>query len=286
MNYQDIKSQIEKKQTLLCVGLDPDMDRIPKHLLDLEDPIFEFCKQIVDATHDYAIAFKPNTAFFEVHGYKGWQSLEKIANYIKENYPDLFLIADAKRGDIFNSSKMYAKAFFETMPFDAVTINPYLGKDVVMPFLEYDDKWVILLGISSNPSAYDLQLIQELETREYIFEKIFKYGSWWGTENNIMYVVGATMAYKLQQVRHLSPKNFLLIPGIGAQGGSLDDVCRFGLTKDFGLIINSSREIIYAGSDENFAQASRQKALEFNEKVGKILEANKKTKGRTRGRRR
>lgn len=280
MNYQEIKQQIDKKGTLLCVGLDPDIEMMPKHLLNNEDPLFDFCKEIVDATHDLAIAFKPNTAFFEVHGHKGWQSLEKISKYIKDTYPELFLIADAKRGDIFHSSKMYARTFFETLPFDSITVNPYLGKDVVMPFLEFEDKWVILLGLSSNPSAYDLQLIQELETREYIFEKIFKYGSWWGTENNTMYVVGATMAYKLQQVRHLAPKNFLLIPGVGAQGGSLEDVCRFGLTEDYGLIINSSRGIIYADDSEKFAEAARQAAIDFKEKVGKLLEANKKTRGR------
>ncbi|MBN2892001.1 MAG: orotidine-5'-phosphate decarboxylase [Bacteroidales bacterium] len=285
MNYQELKTQIDIKETLLCVGLDPDIEKIPKHILENEDPLFEFCKQIVDATHDLAISFKPNTAFFEVHGHKGWLSLEKISNYIKEKYPEIFLIADAKRGDIFHSSKMYAKTFFETLPFDAVTINPFLGKDVVMPFLEFKGKWIILLGLSSNPSAYDLQLIQELETREYIFEKIFKYGSWWGTENNTMFVVGATMAYKLQQIRHLAPKNFLLIPGIGAQGGSLEDVCRFGLTEDYGLIINSSRAIIYADDTEKFAEVARQKALEFKEEVKIILAANKKTKGRTRGRR-
>lgn len=280
MNFAQIKEQIEEKQTFLCVGLDPDLEKIPKHLLKTEDPIFEFCKQIVDATHDLAIAFKPNTAFFEAYGHKGWLSLEKIANYIKENYPKLFLIADAKRGDIFNSSKMYAKAFFETMPFDAITINPLLGRDVVSPFLEYKDKWIILLGLSSNPSAYDLQLIQELETREYIFEKILKYGRWWGSENNIMYVVGATMAYKLQQIRHLVPENFLLIPGVGTQGGDLDDVCRFGMTENYGLIINSSRAIIYADDSENFATFARQKAQDFKDEVVKILEEYKKKKSK------
>jgi len=282
MKFQDIKAQIDIKETLLCVGLDPDMEKIPQHLLMNEDPMFEFCKQIVDATHDLAIAFKVNTAFFEAYGHKGWLSMEKVAKYIKDNYPDLFLIADAKRGDIFNSSKMYAKAFFETMPFDAVTINPFLGKDVVMPFLEYKDKWAILLGLSSNPSAYDLQLIQELETREYIFEKIFKYGRWWGTENNVMYVVGATMAYKLQQIRHLVPNSFLLIPGIGAQGGSLEEVCRFGLTENYGLIINSSRAIIFADSTADFAKVARQKAEEFKEQVVMILDQNKKTKDKKR----
>lgn len=282
MNFQDIKAQIDKKETLLCIGLDPDLDKMPQHLLMREEPLFDFCKEIVDATHDLAIAFKPNTAFFEAAGHKGWLALEKIANYINDNYPETFLIADAKRGDIFTSSKMYAKAFFESMPFDAVTVNPFLGKDVVMPFLEYKNKWAILLGLSSNPSAYDLQLIQEIETRDYIFEKIFKYGSWWGTENNIMFVVGATMAYKLQQIRHLAPNNFLLIPGVGAQGGSLEEVCRFGLTENYGLIINSSREIIYADNTENFAQGARKKAEEFKEKVTKILSQHKNTKNRKR----
>jgi len=283
MNFQEIKQQIDIKNTLLCVGLDPDMDKIPQHLLKAEDPIFEFCKQIVDATHDLAISFKPNTAFFEAYGHKGWLSLEKIADYIKSNYPELFLIADAKRGDIFHSSKMYARTFFESMPFDAVTINPLLGKDVVVPFLEYKGKWIILLGLSSNPSAYDLQLIQEIESREYIFEKIIKYGSWWGTENNVMYVVGGTMAYKLQQIRHIVPENFLLIPGIGAQGGSLEEVCRFGLTENYGLIINSSRQIIYADSTEKFAEAAREQANIFKQEVGKILAINKNTKDRKRG---
>lgn len=282
MNFRDIKNQIDKKKTLLCVGLDPDMNKIPKHLLMTTDPLFEFCKQIIDATHDLAIAFKLNTAFFEAYGYRGWQSLEKTAKYINTFYPELFLIADAKRGDIFNSSKMYAKAFFEQMPFDAITINPFLGKDVVMPFLEYKDKWVILLGLSSNPSAYDLQLIQEIESREYVFEKIFKYGKWWGTENNIMYVVGATMAYKLQQVRHLAPNSFLLIPGIGAQGGSLEEVCRFGLTENYGLIVNSSRAIIFADNTVDFAQASRKKAQEFKTQVESIFETSRKVKEKKR----
>ena len=284
MTYSDIKKQIEEKQTLLCIGLDPDIEKIPKHLLSSDDPIFEFCKEIVDSTHDLAISYKPNTAFFEAYGYKGWQSLEKIASYIKEKYPEIFLIADAKRGDILHTSKMYAKAFFENMPFDAITINPLLGKDVVAPFLEYEGKFVILLGLSSNPSAYDLQLIQELETREYIFEKIFKYGTWWGTENNIMYVVGATMAYKLQQIRNLVPNHFLLIPGIGAQGGSLEEVCNFGLVdNNYGLIINQSRSIIYADSTEKFADVARDKALEFKNEISKILEeAKNKRKKRTR----
>ncbi len=286
MTLKDIVKQIEKKETLLCVGLDPVLEKIPRHLYKFDDPIFEFNKRIIDATADYAIAFKPNTAFYEAYGHKGWEALEKTAKYIKDNYPDIFLIADAKRGDILHSSEMYAKAFFETMPFDAITINPYLGKDVADPFLKYEGKFVIILGLSSNPSAYDLQLIQELETREYIFEKVLKYGSWWGDENSVMYVIGAAMAYKLQQVRYWVPNHFLLIPGVGAQGGSLEDVCLFGMNQNYGLIINSSRSIIYASQNEDFDQKAKEKAIEFKNELAKILEKyskiNKKTKRRKR----
>lgn len=282
MNYLDIVEQIDKKQTLLCVGLDPQMELLPKHLLMEEDPFYTFCKEIVDATHDLSIAFKINTAFFEAYGSKGWQTMEKIAEYIKKNYPKNILMADAKRGDITHSSKMYAKAFFETMPFDAITINPLLGKDVAAPFLEYKDKWIILIGLSSNPSAYDLQFVQEIGSREYVFEKIFKYGTWWGNENNTMFVVGAVMAYKLLQIRHLAPHNFLLIPGVGAQGGSLEDVCQFGLNENYGLIINSSRAIIYADNSKDYANVARQKAQEFKDEVTKYITENKKLQGRIR----
>jgi len=282
MNYQDIINKIDKKQTLLCVGLDPQEELIPKHLKKEADPTFTFCKEIVDATADLSIAFKINTAFFEAYGSKGWQTMEKLAEYIKQKYPDIFLIADAKRGDISHSSKMYAKAFFSTLPFDAVTINPLMGKDVAMPFLEYEGKWIILIGFSSNPSAYDLQFVQEIGSREYVFEKIFKYGTWWGTENNTMFVVGAIMAYKLLQIRHLAPHNFLLIPGVGAQGGSLEDVCKFGLNENYGLIINSSRAIIFADNTTKFADVARQKAEDFKTEVQKYIQENKKLQGRLR----
>ncbi len=278
MKISDIVQQIEKKNTLLCIGLDPVIEKLPKSIQKSDDPIFEFNKRIIDATADYAIAFKPNTAFYEAYGYKGWLSLQKTAQYIKENYPEIFLIADAKRGDILHSSEMYAKAFFETMPFDAVTINPYLGKDVAEPFLKYEGKFVIILGLSSNPSAYDLQLIQELETREYVFEKVIKYGTWWGDQNNIMYVIGAAMAYKLQIIRYVVPDHFLLIPGIGAQGGSLEEVCTFGLNKNYGLIINSSRDIIYASQNDDFDIAAKNKAIEFKKQFSQIFEKINKRK--------
>ncbi len=271
MNYNHIKTQIEKKQTLLCVGLDPVLDKIPPHLHKLEDPVFEFCKQIIDATHDKAIAYKPNIAFFEVLGHRGWLTLERVVKHVRKNYPEIFLIADAKRGDIFHSSKMYAETFFKTLDFDSVTVNPFLGSDVVRPFLEYENKWVILLGLTSNPSAKDLEMLQEKESGDFIYEKIFKYGNSWGTKENTMFVVGATVADKLQEIRKLAPENFLLIPGVGAQGGSLEDVCRYGLTKDYGLIINSSRSIIYADNSENFAEAARIEAEKFQNEVKKFL---------------
>jgi orotidine-5'-phosphate decarboxylase len=271
MNAKDLKNIIKEKRTLLCVGLDTDLDKIPPHLKKTEDPIFEFNKQIIDATHDLAIAFKVNTAFYEAQGCDGWNALTKTSKYIKENYPTLLTIADAKRGDIGNTSKMYAKAFFDNMNFDAITITPYMGKDTAEPFLEYKDKWVILLALSSNPSAFDLQLIQETGSREYLFEKVIKYGQWWGNEDNIMYVVGAMMAYKLQQIRHIVPNHFLLVPGIGDQGGSLKDVCDFGLNKNYGLIINSSRSIIYADNSEKFAERAREEAKKLQTQMDVLL---------------
>jgi len=271
MNSKELKNLIKEKRTLLCVGLDTDINLIPEHLKKEENPIFEFNKQIIDATHQYAIAFKANTAFYEACGVKGWEALEKTSKYIKQNYPDILTIADAKRGDIGNTSKMYAKAFFDDMNFDAITITPYMGKDTAEPFLEYKDKWVILLALSSNPSAFDLQLIQETGSREYVFEKVIKYGQWWGTEDNIMYVVGAMMAYKLQQIRHIVPDHFLLVPGIGSQGGNLKDVCDFGLNKNYGLIINASRSIIYADNTENFAQRAREEAEKLQQQMDVIL---------------
>ena len=283
MKYSELVQHIKEKKSLLCIGLDSDFDKIPEHLKKYEDPIFEFNKQIIDATHEYAIAYKPNTAFYEALGYKGWRSLERTADYLNEQYPDHLTIADAKRGDIGNTSKKYAEAFFDRMDFDAITINPYLGKDAADPFLEYEDKWVILLGLSSNPSAYDLQLIQEIESRDYIFEKVFRYGRWWSDESSIMYVVGATMAYKLQQIRHIVPEHFLLVPGIGSQGGDLEEVCKFGLNSNYGLIVNSSRSIIFADSTEKFAEKANEMAAGYQKQMAEILEKlNEKKKRRRR----
>jgi len=276
MNYRDIYNKIVKKNSFLCVGLDTDLEKIPQFLLKEEDPIFEFNKQIIDATQQYAVAYKPNTAFYEALGAKGWESLKKTAEYIKKNYPGIFLIADCKRGDIGNTCKMYAKTFFEQMPFDAVTLSPYMGRDSITPFLEFPDKWVIILALTSNPSASDFQIIQEKETDEYLFEKTLKYGQLWGDENRVMFVAGATQAYKFQQIRKIAKNNFLLVPGVGAQGGSLEDVATFGMNETCGLLVNSSRGIIYASNGEDFAEKAAEKAAEMQEKMKILLEENKK----------
>ena len=276
MNYRDIYNKIVKKNSFLCVGLDTDLEKIPQFLLKEEDPIFEFNKRIIDATQQFTVAYKPNTAFYEALGAKGWISLQKTAEYIKKNYPGIFLIADCKRGDIGNTCKMYAKTFFEQMPFDAVTLSPYMGRDSVTPFLEFSDKWVIILALTSNPSASDFQIIQEKETDEYLFEKTLKYGQLWGDENRVMFVAGATQAYKFQQIRKIAKNNFLLVPGVGAQGGSLEDVATFGMNETCGLLVNSSRGIIYASSGEDFAEKAAEKAAEMQEKMKILLEENKK----------
>lgn len=275
MNYRDIWNKIQKKSSFLCVGLDTDINKIPEFLLKEEDPIFEFNKQIIDATQQYTVAYKPNTAFYESLGAKGWTSLQKTAEYIKKNYPGIFLIADCKRGDIGNTCKMYAKTFFEQMPFDAVTLAPYMGKDSIAPFLEYKDKWTIILALTSNPSAPDFQMIQEKESGEYIFEKTLKYGQLWGDENKIMFVAGATQAYKFQQIRRIAKNNFLLVPGVGAQGGSLEDVAAYGMNESCGLLVNSSRGIIYASQGEDFATKAGEAAKELQLKMKKLLEDNK-----------
>lgn len=275
MNYRDIWNKIQKKSSFLCVGLDTDINKIPEFLLKEEDPIFEFNKQIIDATQQYTVAYKPNTAFYESLGAKGWTSLQKTAEYIKKNYPGIFLIADCKRGDIGNTCKMYAKTFFEQMPFDAVTLAPYMGKDSIAPFLEYKDKWAIILALTSNPSAPDFQMIQEKESGEYIFEKTLKYGQLWGDENKIMFVAGATQAYKFQQIRRIAKNNFLLVPGVGAQGGSLEDVAAYGMNESCGLLVNSSRGIIYASQGEDFATKAGEAAKELQLKMKKLLEDNK-----------
>ncbi len=278
MTIKQIIEQIEQKQSLLCVGLDPVLERLPAPVANSDKPLFNFGKEIVDATHKYVIAFKLNTAFYEAYGYRGWQQLEELAAYIKTHYPQIFLIADAKRGDVLHASQMYARAFFEQMPFDAVTVNPYLGKDVVLPFLKYEGKWVIILGLSSNPSAWDLQLIQEIETRDYVFEKVFKYGSWWGDENKVMFVAGALMAYKLQQIRHIVPKHFLLVPGISAPGASLEDVLTFGLNDDYGMIITISRSIIYSSQNDDFAFKAAEKAHQYQKAIELNLKKIKQRK--------
>lgn len=265
MNYNALVNQIKTKKTFLCVGLDTDINKIPKHLLELDDPIFEFNKQIIDATKDYCVAYKPNIAFYESMGVDGWNSLQKTINYIPK---DIFTIADAKRGDIGNTSKMYAKAFFETYNFDSVTVAPYMGEDSVTPFLEFDNKWVILLALTSNKGGSDFQLLGD---DEKLFESVVKKSQEWATHEQLMFVVGATRGETIGEVRKLAPKNFFLVPGLGAQGGSLEDVCKYGLTEDCGLLVNSSREIIYASNNINFAEAAKEKAKAWRDKMSKYL---------------
>ncbi len=271
MTYNDIFQQIIKKMSFLCIGLDTAIDKIPVHLKNTEDPVFEFNKQIVDATHQFAVAYKPNTAFYESCGSKGWASLEKTSKYIKENYPELFLIADAKRGDIGNTSQMYAKAFFETMPFDAITLSPYMGRDSILPFLRYEGKWVIILALTSNASSVDFQVIQEKESKEYIFEKTLKYGQLWGTNDQIMFVAGATQAYKFQLIRKIAPEYFLLVPGIGAQGGDLNEVAEYGMNEHCGLLVNASRSVLYASEGTDFAQKAAEEAEKLQLEMKTIL---------------
>lgn len=273
MNSKELFENIKKKKSFLCVGLDTDLTKIPEHLLKTEDPIFEFNKQIVDATHDLVVSYKPNIAFYESLGAQGWLSLEKIVNYIKRNYPEVFLIADAKRGDIGNTSKMYAKAFLENMEFDSITVAPYMGEDSVTPFLSYEGKWVILLALTSNKGAFDFQLFESGE-KERLFEKVLKQSQEWGSEDNMMYVVGATKAEMLCDIRKIIPNHFLLVPGVGAQGGSLEEVVKYGINDQCGLLVNSSRGIIYADNTENFATVAREKAMEVQKEMASLLEKN------------
>ncbi len=275
MNYRDIYNKIQKKKSFLCVGLDTDITKIPDCLLREKEPIFEFNKRIIDATQQFTVAYKPNTAFYESMGVEGWRALQKTAEYIKKEYPGIFLIADCKRGDIGNTSKMYARTFFEQMPFDAVTVSPYMGRDSVTPYLEYEGKWVIILALTSNPSASDFQVIQEKESNEYIFEKTLKYGQLWGSQDQIMFVCGATQAYKFQQVRKIAKNNFLLVPGVGAQGGSLEDVAFYGMNESCGLLVNSSRQIIYASNGEDFAEKAAEQCEQLQITMKKMLEDNK-----------
>ena len=251
MTRQQLFDKIKQKESFLCVGLDTDITKIPKHLLDTEDPIFEFNKQIIDATLPYTVAYKPNLAFYEAHGSKGLASLEKTMEYIPK---EVFTIADAKRGDIGNTSNMYAKAFFENMNFDAVTVAPYMGKDSVTAYLEYPRKWTILLAATSNEGSFDFQELMMDGTGEKLYERVIAKSSEWSNPNNMMYVVGATRAESLIGIRRMIPEHFLLIPGVGAQGGSLEKVCAYGMNKQCGLLVNSSRGIIYAGDGEDFAE--------------------------------
>ena len=272
MTKQELITQIKLKKSFLCVGLDVDINKIPKHLLTLEDPIFEFNKQIIDATHTYTVAYKPNTAFYECYGLDGWKSLEKTIDYLNENYPEIFTIADAKRGDIGNTSTMYAKAFFENLNFDSVTVAPYMGSDSVEPFLAFEDKFTIMLALTSNKGGLDFQA-QDLISEEKLYQNVLKQSLTWKNNEQLMYVVGATKAEYFKGIREIVPNHFLLVPGVGAQGGNLQDVCKYGLNKEVGLLINSSRGIIYAGNDENFATVAGQKALELQQEMEVIMAA-------------
>lgn len=258
MTKAELIAQIKEKQSFLCVGLDPDLDKIPKHLLQTADPLFEFCKEIIDATHPYAVAYKPNTAFFECHGAKGWESLRKTIAYIPKN---CLVIADAKRGDIGNTSGYYAKTFFEHMQADAITVAPYMGSDSVQPFLKFENKWVILLALTSNEGAKDFQLTEC--SGKALFESVLEKSAQWGTPENTMYVVGATRAEDIARVRKLVPDHFFLVPGVGAQGGDLDTVVKYGANQQCGLLVNSSRAIIYASSGPDFAIEAKKEALKM-----------------------
>ena len=272
MTSQELTHQIHLKNSFLCIGLDVDMDKIPKHLLDKEDPIFEFNKQIIDATHHLAVAYKPNTAFYEANGLKGWKSLTKTIRYLNNNYPEIFTIADAKRGDIGNTSTMYAKAFFEDLGFDSVTVAPYMGRDSVEPFLSFKNKHTILLALTSNKGAFDFQT--QKTDYEVLYKNVIKTSSSWENNENLMYVVGATKADYFKEIRTLVPNSFLLVPGIGAQGGNLHDVCKYGMNQNIGLLINSSRGIIYASDQQDFAKAAAKEAYHLQQQMQTILNHN------------
>jgi orotidine-5'-phosphate decarboxylase len=269
MNHISLFENIVRKHSFLCVGLDSEIEKIPSFLFKEKDPVFEFNKRIIDATHKYSVAYKPNVAFYECYGSKGWISLQKTVNYIKDNYPEIFVIADAKRGDIGNTSKMYAKAFLENMPFDAITVAPYMGEDSITPFLSYNDKWVVLLALTSNKGADDFQYHDEDGIK--LFERVLSVSQKWGTINNMMYVVGATRAEMLKDIRKIVPDHFLLVPGVGAQGGSLENVARYGMNSQCGLLVNSSRGIIFADNSANFDKVAGEKANEIQLEMEKYL---------------
>lgn len=266
MNRSELINQIKTKRTFLCVGLDTDLKKVPQHLLKEEDPIFSFNKAIIDATADYCVAYKPNLAFYEAFGVKGLMAFEKTVKYLKENYPNHFIVADAKRGDIGNTSAMYARTFFEEYDVDSLTVAPYMGEDSVTPFLGYDGKWVIVLALTSNKGSHDFQLTEDKDG-ERLFEKVLKTSVNWGNKDNMMYVVGATQGKMFEDIRRIVPDHFLLVPGVGAQGGSLEEVCKYGMNKECGLLVNSSRGIIYAANDETFAQTVAEKAKELMEQM-------------------
>ncbi len=268
-SIENLKNQIKQKKSFLCVGLDVDLTKIPSHLLKEEDPIFAFNRAIIDATAHLCVSYKPNTAFYEAYGIKGWTSLEKTIRYINENYPEIFTIADAKRGDIGNTSSMYAKAFFTDLQFDSVTVAPYMGKDSVEPFLAFDDKATILLALTSNEGAFDFQT--QKNDDDQLYKKVLKISKTWENSKNLMYVVGATKAEYLAEIRKIVPDNFLLVPGIGAQGGSLAEVCKYGMNSSVGLLVNSSRGIIYASNEADFTQKAQKEALKLQQEMEQIL---------------
>jgi orotidine-5'-phosphate decarboxylase len=269
MDSLQLFGKVSQKRSFLCVGLDTEIEKIPPHLLKLDDPVFEFNKRIIDATHSFTVAYKPNIAFYESEGTKGWSSLEATVKYLRKKHPEIFIIADAKRGDIGNTSKMYAKAFFTNMSFDAVTVAPYMGEDSVTPFLTHEGKWVVLLALTSNKGADDFQYHNEDGIR--LFERVLSVSQKWGTPDNMMYVVGATRAEMLNDIRKLVPDHFLLVPGVGAQGGSLEEVAKYGMNSRCGLLVNSSRGIIFADNTEDFAKVAGQKAREIQQEMEHYL---------------
>ena len=274
MTRQELIQQIHEKQSFLCVGLDTDLKKIPQHLLNEEDAIFEFNKAIIDATAPYCVSYKPNLAFYEAFGVKGLQSFEKTIDYLKQNYPHHFIVADAKRGDIGNTSAMYARTFFEEYDVDSLTVAPYMGEDSVTPFLGYEGKWVILLALTSNKGSHDFQLMEDAQG-ERLFEKVLKKSQQWGNDENMIYVVGATQGQMFEDIRKIVPNHFLLVPGVGAQGGSLEEVCKYGMIPgDIGLLVNSSRGIIYASQGEDFAEVAAEKARELQQQMAKIMQNN------------
>ncbi len=270
MTRQELIEQIRLKRSFLCVGLDTDPKKIPQCVFDLHDPVFEFNKAIIDATAPYCVAYKPNLAFYEAYGLKGMESFVKTVRYLQEKHPHHLIIADAKRGDIGNTSEMYARTFFEEYNVDALTVAPYMGEDSVTPFLKYEGKWVIVLALTSNKGSHDLQLTQDADG-ERLFEKVLRVSQQWGTDENMMFVVGATQGRMFEDVRRVAPHHFLLVPGVGAQGGSLEEVCRYGMNEECGLLVNSSRGIIFASQDDHFAEIAGNKARELQQQMDEEL---------------